>query len=194
MSSEIAQRFRSLRSSARFWSLRYHDERREYFAMRQDTIEPPALSVDRGAMLTAVVEGGYGYCATSDLSVAGLQAALNRATAWAEASRGRSVVPYDPAKFGAPRGEYLTPAGAAAPARSALYDMLAAECKRANADPRIVARYASLSLTDEERVYLTNSGADVRQRFRYTIPSMRVTANEGVVTQSRSLDYEQQGG
>src|SRR5207253_986416 len=79
---------RRLRSSAPFWSVRHHHEKRETLAMRQDTLEPPRLSVDRGAMLTAVVDGGYGYCATSDLSVAGLQKALDRATRWAEATRG----------------------------------------------------------------------------------------------------------
>ena len=91
MPSDLATRFHSLRSSAPFWSLRYHDERREVLAMRQDTIEPPSLSFDRGAMLTAVVEGGYGYCATSDLSGGGLQQALDRATRWAEATRGTAT-------------------------------------------------------------------------------------------------------
>ncbi|HKX38373.1 MAG TPA: DNA gyrase modulator, partial [Burkholderiales bacterium] len=63
-----------LRSSAPFWSLRLHEEKTEHLAVRQDTLEPPRYSIDRGAMLTAVTEGGYGYCATSDLSPAGLQA------------------------------------------------------------------------------------------------------------------------
>ena len=51
-----------LRSAAPFWSLRRHEEKREFLAVRQDTLEPPSLSTDRGAMLTAVVDGGYGYC------------------------------------------------------------------------------------------------------------------------------------
>jgi hypothetical protein len=67
----MLDRFRALRSSAPFWSLRYHEETRETLAARQDILEPPRLSFDRGAMLTAVSDGGYGYCATSDLSVAG---------------------------------------------------------------------------------------------------------------------------
>src|SRR3954462_7743357 len=94
MPSDLATRFHSLRSAAPFWSLRYHDERREVLAMRQDTIEPPSLSYERGAMLAALVEGGYGYCAPSDLSSSGLQQALDRATRWAEATRGKSVVRY----------------------------------------------------------------------------------------------------
>ncbi|TMH68657.1 MAG: TldD/PmbA family protein, partial [Betaproteobacteria bacterium] len=95
----MALDIRALRSSAPFWSVRYHEEQRETLAMRQDTLEPPRLSVDRGAMLTAVVDGGYGYCATSDLSSGGLQKALDRATRWAEATKGKSVVRFDPAKM-----------------------------------------------------------------------------------------------
>src|SRR6267142_909622 len=143
---------RALRSSAPFWSVRYHEEKRETLAMRQDTLEPPRLSVDRGAMLSAVVEGGYGYCATSDLSTAGLQKALDRATRWAQ------------------------------------------ECKHAKIDERIVERQASIELIEDERVYLTNTGGELRQRFRYTVPHMRVAANQGKDTQVRSLDHAQQGG
>lgn len=183
-----------LRSPATFWSLRYHEETRELHAMRQDTLEPPRLSLDRGAMLTAVTEGGYGYCATSDLSQAGLQKALDRATAWAQATKAKSVVRFDPARMPAPRGQYDSPAGAAALSRSAIHDLLAAECKAAKIDERIVERYAALEIIEEERVYLTNTGGELRQRFRFTLPHMRVTANQGAQTQSRSLDHAQQGG
>jgi predicted Zn-dependent protease len=57
-----------------------------------------------------------------------------------------------------------------------------------------VERHAWLELVDEERVYLTNTGGELRQRFRFTVPHMRVTANQGVETQSRSLEHAQQGG
>src|SRR5436190_20390934 len=100
----MALDIRALRSTAPFWSVRYHEEKRETLAMRQDTLEPPRLSVDRGAMLTAVVDGGYGYCATSDLSTSGLQKALDRATRRAEATKGKSVVRYEPAEVAAPKG------------------------------------------------------------------------------------------
>ncbi len=185
---------RGLRSAAPFWSLRYHEETREVLAVRQDTVEPPRLSIDRGAMLTAVTEGGYGYCATSDISPAGLQAALDKATAWAQASRGRSVVRLEPAKMPAPRGTYESPVKQENAPRGELLEMLAGECRRAKVDGRIVERHAALALVDEERVYLTNTGGELRQRFRFTLPHMRVTANEGVETQSRSLEHAQQGG
>jgi predicted Zn-dependent protease len=186
--------FRKLRSTAPFWSLRYHEEKRELLAMRQDTLEPPRLSLDRGVMLTAVMEGGYGYCATSDLSVGGLQKALDRATEWAQATKGKSVVRFEPDRMAAPKGEYESPAGKAKLATSEMHDLLAAECKAAKIDPRVVERHAAFEMVEDERVYFTNSGGELRQRFRFTVPHMRVTANEGVVTQSRSLEHAQQGG
>ena len=183
-----------LRSSAPFWSVRFHEEESRTYAMRQDTLEPPRLSLDRGAMVTAVVEGGAGYCATSDVSRAGLQAALERASEWAEATKGRAIVRFDPARLPPPRGEYETASGNLHLSLAQIQDLLASECREAKLDGRIVERTAALSLVDERRVYLSNAGAQVRQRFRFTVPHLRVTANEGVVTQSRSLEHSQQGG
>jgi predicted Zn-dependent protease len=190
----LLSRFRALRSRVPFWSLRVHDESRETLAVRQDTVQPPHLAIDRGAMLTAVIDGGYGYCATSDLSSAGLQAALDRASAWAEATCTNSVFRFDPEGMPAPRGEHDGPRGKKAPDRKALIDLLLNECRDAKTDPRIVERYAALELVEEERLYLTSTGGELRQRFRYTLPHARVTANDGPETQSRSLDRAQQGG
>ncbi len=190
----IVERFRRLRSAAPFWSLRYHEETRENFAIRQGIVEPPRFSIDRGAMLAAVTEGGYGYCATSDLSQDGLQAALDRATAWAEATRARSVARFDARRMPSPKASYRSAVVRENPDRQAIHDLLAAECKAAKVDARIVERYAALELIDEERVYLTNAGGELVQRFRFTLPHMRVTANQGLETQSRSLELEQQGG
>ncbi len=187
-------RFRALRSAAPFWSLRCHEGTSELIAVRQDTLEPPRLAVDRGAMLTALTEGGYGYCATSDLSQAGLQAALDRATQWAQATRAKSVVRFDPARMPAPRGEYQSHSTEEKLGRKALHELLAEECRRAKLDGRIVERYAALEAAEEERVYLTNTGGELRQRFRFTLPHAHVTANRGVETQTRSLSHAQQGG
>ena len=162
--------------------------------MRQDTLEPPRLSVDRGAMLTALVEGGAGYCATSDLSQAGLQKALDRATEWARATKGRAITRFDPRKMPLPRGEYETPVQTDKPGRREIQDLLAAQCAAAKIDARIVERLAALELVEEERTYFTGDGGEVRQRFRFTVPYLRVTANEGAITQSRSLEHAQQGG
>jgi predicted Zn-dependent protease len=183
-----------LRSSAPFWSVRFHEEESRTYAMRQDTLEPPRLSLDRGAMVTAVVEGGAGYCATGDLSRPGLQAALERASEWAEATKGRAIVRFDPTRLSPARGEYETAFEDIHLSAAEIRDLLASECRQAKLDGRIVERTAALTLVEEQRVYLSNAGARVRQRFRFTVPRLRVTANEGTVTQSRSLEHSRQGG
>jgi predicted Zn-dependent protease len=195
MPDSLRDRFLALRSPAAFWSLRYLEESRESLAVRQDTLEPPRLAIDRGAMLTAVTEGGHGYCATSDLSAAGLQAALDRATAWAEATRSASVHRFDPRRMLAPQGERRAPPpGTPVLSRPELAEMLAEECRRAKIDDRVVERAAGLELCEVESRYLTNTGGDVRQQFRYAIPHAHVTANQGTETQTRSFLRAQQGG
>jgi len=194
MLDTLRSRFRALASTAPFYSLRYYEESRELLAVRQDTLEPPRLSLDRGAMIAAMVDGGYGYCATSDLSEAGLQAALDRATAWARAASAASVHRYDPSRMPAPQGELLVRGPEASMSRSELTDLLADECRAAKIDERIVARYAALERRKVEQLYLTSHGGDVVQQFQYTVPDAHVTANEGVETQTRSFLYAQQGG
>jgi predicted Zn-dependent protease len=195
MIETLRKTFQSLRSAAPFWSLRFVDETREAFAVRQDTIEPPRSSLDRGAMLVAMTDGGYGYCATGDLSAAGLQAALDRASAWADSTRGSSAYRYSPADMPAPRGERAASSeGDASLSRSELYDLLADECRAARIDERIVERYAGIELRRVEQLYLTNTGGDVRQQFVFAIPHASVAANEGTETQSRSFADSRQGG
>jgi len=93
----------------------------------------------------------------------------------------------------APKGEYESPFAKKPLARGAIHDLLAAECKAAKRD-RIVERLAQMELIEEERVYLTNTGGELRQRFHFAIPKMRVAANNGADTQVRSHEHAQQGG
>jgi len=195
MLAALRDTFRQLRSTAPFWSLRGVAESQESLAVRQDIPEPPRLAVDRGAMLTAITEGGYGYCATSDLSASGLQAALDRASAWADFTRTASVHAFDPRHMPAPRGEYVPdPADEPSRSRRELIELLADECRGAKIDGRVVERVVALDRREVEHLYLTNHGGDVRQRFRYTVPHARVVANRGLETQARSFEHAQQGG
>ncbi len=67
--------------------------------------------------------------------------ALDRATAWAEATRTVSVHRFDPQCMAAPRGTYslYAPDGPDL-SRRALLDILSEECQRAKIDDRIVER------------------------------------------------------
>ena len=195
MITSLATRFKALTSAAPFFSLRYVDETAETFAVRQSVPEPPRIASDRGVMMTAMVPGGCGYAATSDLSQAGLQRALDQATHWAETTRHASVIAYDPAAIPHHVGHWNSPPSPVAlPARADCYDWLARECDAAKLDDRIVDRYARIDHIESEQLFLSNHGAEIHQQFRYLIPYAYVTANRHAETQTRSLFYAQQGG
>ena len=193
MLDTLRTRFRALRTDAPFHSLRYTAETREVLTVRQDALEPPRLTDDRGVMLVAIVDGGYGYCATGDLSQAGLQAALDRAVAWARAAGRASLHAFDPATMPAPRGEYRAAGDAGHASRSELCDLIAEECRRAAIDERIVARQAALERRHVEQLYLTSHGGDVVQELHYLIPETAVSANAGIDTQTRTFTSARQG-
>ena len=92
MTDSLHADFSHLDCKADFWSLRVVDERAENYCVRKNVPQPPSMSLDRGAMLTVYASRGYGYAPTSDLSRAGLQAALDRAAGWALTSAPRSLI------------------------------------------------------------------------------------------------------
>jgi predicted Zn-dependent protease len=197
--TNLRQDFQNLACSADFWSLRAVDERVETYAVRKNVLQPPALGLDRGAMLSAFADGGYGYAATSDLSPAGLQAALDRAVAWARASADRMLMDTRTLPKPAPRGEYASPdADGDRWSRKQWYEVLAQESAEAGGDSRVVDWEASVETRSAEHRYFTSAGGDVTQRYRFVMPSVTVTAHADGDTQTRSLNgyrgLAQQGG
>jgi predicted Zn-dependent protease len=191
--------FKQLRCSAEFWSLRLVEEHAACYAVRKNVPQPPMLISDRGAMLTAYAEGGCGYAATSDLSPAGLQAALNRAEAWARATARRSLIDFRPLPRSAPRGAYASPAvDQSGRSQQEWYELLADESRGAGCDPRIVDWEATAETRSAEHRYLTSTGGEVVQRYRFVMPGLAVTAHANGDTQTRTLNgyrgLAQQGG
>ena len=199
MTEPLAAVFRQLSCDADFWSLRLVDERAESYAVRKNVAQPPALLTDRGAMLTVYAGRGSGYAATSDLSPASLQSALDRAADWARAGAGRSLIDFAALPKPAPRGAYASPdADAPGWSQSDWYDLLGEESRQAGCDPRIVDWEAAVETRSAEHRYLTSAGGDVTQRYRFVMPGMSVTAHADGDTQTRTLNgyrgLAQQGG
>ncbi len=184
---------------ADFWSLRFVDERSESYAVRKNVPMPLAAITDRGAMATVYADGGYGYAATSDLSPAGLAAALERAAQWARATARFALLDTRTLPMPTPLGEYTSP-GVDEPnlSRAEWYDLLAEESRQAGCDPRIIDWDASVEVRTSTQRLVTSTGGDVIQRFRFVMPGMAVTAHADGVTQQRTLNgYRgicQQGG
>jgi predicted Zn-dependent protease len=186
MYETLTQRFSQLHCDGDFWSLRGVDERAEALSVRRDVAQPPQLTRDAGAMLTVYANGGVGYAATSDLSVAGLQSALDRATRWARSVASRSVVNGSELPRPSPVGEYQSPGSDAPWSRTQWYEFLTAEARAARVGDSIVDWEASIEVRTAEHVFLTSTGGRVRQQYRFLIPSLSATANAGAITQTRT--------
>jgi predicted Zn-dependent protease len=150
-------------------------------------------------MLTAYAGGGCGYAATSDLSAVGLQAALDRATAWARAAASRSLIDFRRLPRPAPRGAYASPdVDLEGRSQRDWYDLLADESRQAGCDPRIVDWEATAETRIAEHRLLTSTGGDLVQRYRFVMPGISVTAHADGDTQTRTLNgyrgLAQQGG
>ncbi len=199
MFERIEARFRQMAPIGDFCSLRLVHERSEQIAVRQNVLQPVGTSEDMGAMLTVFDGGGMGYAGTSDLTVGGLHRAAEQALDWAQQTAQRSVVDFSKVIAAPPHGEYVSPeetAWNAVPLPDKI-ELLQTECARLKTDDRIVDWGASLGYTEMDTLYLTANGGRVRQFFRYIVPMLSATANEGAETQSRTFGgrgYCRQGG
>ena len=195
----VADLFASLAAPVDFFAVRLVEEDSETVSMRKGAPQPFARKLDRGAMVTVIHDGAYGYAATSDLSRAGLQAALDNAVDWAAATRHTSVLQYPMPVDAAPRGHYASPVERAMPPRRELFALVAAVDAAAQIDARVVDSFASIETCVAVHRYLTSQGGDVTQVHRFVLPNVQVTASDGHDTQTRSLGGQyngfcQQGG
>ena len=194
----LRERLARLRTGAEFFSLRHVRQSSQHLSVRKNIAEPPSLSIDEGLMLTVRVNGVEAYAATGDLSLAGLQRALDAAEAQARslAAHGLLDLRLQPVAQG--RFDYCSPQlQQAFPSLDDCYQLLGAESAAVPQDPRLVSWQASLGVSHVEQIYLNSAGAEIRQAQRFVFPGLSVTAYDGFDSQTRSLGREnfgQQGG
>ncbi|CAN5818070.1 TldD/PmbA family protein [soil metagenome] len=189
---KVRQLFSSLLPAVDFCSLRVLDESNEELLVRQNILQPLATSRNRGAMVSVIHQGGYGYAATSDLSRSGLQDAIRRATDWAQVSAGRAVTDFSALKHSSTKGSYCGPASGNY-SRKDMIALLMQESLACQIDPRIVDWSSSFGSTRSEQLYLNSNGADIAQQFSFVVPNLSATANQGRETQTRSLGGQYNG-
>jgi len=195
----LASRFRALAPAADYCAVRVVEQVAQTVSVRQDVCEPPQTMIDRGAMVSVFDGDGIGYAATSDLSDAGLAAAIDRARQWARRSRRRSVFTAEP-QLPSAHGAYRSPTGRPMTlSKAERIELLMRESRACHRDPRIVDWAASLWTTQVRQLLATAEGGAAQQEFNYTVPSLHVTAFADGLTQTRSWGgrgngFCQQGG
>ncbi len=184
--------------SVGFFSVRVLSERSEQLRMRQGIVEPLERADDVGMMVTALVDGGIGYAASSDLSERGLADALERARAWALRTAKSAVIDTRTIAMPHPKGEHR--ASAREPwDRASLADRIGILRRASEALKRsdeIVDWSAELWFTRWHSAYLTNGGGRAIQSADILCPNLSATAHAAGETETRSTRHglAQQGG
>ncbi|HBZ92358.1 MAG TPA: peptidase C69 [Pseudomonas sp.] len=188
LSDTLERRFAALRTTADFYSLRHVQESRESYWVRRRVAQAPSFIDDAGAMLTVRIAGVEAYAATSDISQAGLQAALERAEWMARALAGHNLLDLGSLAQPAEQGDDVMP-GYDLPAAGAAYwfESLMAESALIPRDARLVDSHVGLTFTCHEQIYLNSAGARLRRAQRYVFPQVGVTASDEHDSQSRSF-------
>ena len=200
MTASFESTFKRVIPAVDFCSLRFVEETSEQLSVRQDIPEPPQTCIDRGAMITVIDKGGYGYAATSDLSESGLRAAVTRAHDWAKLTAGRGVADYSALAMPKDSGHYRTAVLAAAlMTKREKFALLKAESAACKIDARIHDWSASFWTTQTKQLYVTSDGAMIEQAFEFLVPSLSVTAFADGAAQTRTFGgryngFCQQGG
>ncbi len=200
MHETILARFREAAPPVDYCAMRLVEEQSEELTVRRDVLQPVQVSMDRGVMISVHHRGGAGYAATCDLSRAGLRRAAARASAWAEASAGRSVCDFSAVAMPHPRGEHLGPAELpwqAVPLAHKLA-LLQDASGRLHPDDRVVDWAASLWNLRSETLLATADGGRAHQLVHVLSPDAYAVAAQDGRVQRRSWGggrgASQQGG
>ena len=184
--------------SVGFFSLRFSNERSERLSMRQGIVQPVERADDVGIMVTALLDGGIGYAASSDVSEVGVRDAIERASAWARRTASITVLDTRSLSMPHPRGEHHAPVrepwdGASLADRIGILRRASEQLK---IDDAIVDWEAELWFTRWNSAYLTNGGGRAIQSADLLSPNLSATAFRDSETETRSTRHglAQQGG
>lgn len=193
----------TLREHARdadFWSVYILHENHDEMSFRRGVQEPMQASVDTGALITVMKNGGLGYASTQNLTPAGIRHAYDQAYAWAHRFAAQSLLKNIKHPFNNFRGRYVGPKGT--PLKSASLDekidLLARTDKVLRSHSLIVDSTASLWSIESTSEYYNSEGSEITQEIHRIVPTLSVTASKNDITQIRTLGgmraYCRQGG
>lgn len=167
---------------------RYHREKHNDLAVRNENPEFVQTFIDQGLMIEVLVDGHIGYSATSDLSPEGLQAAFEKAKLLSKVAAqykvSESSVELRPASRGAFESPRVHPLDALT-LEEVMTHLLRAS-KSLKVSDKIVSRSARAELREVETQYLSSNGAEWEQSFHLVATTYQAVAQDSKDSQTRS--------
>ena len=176
--------------------LRFSSETTTQRAVRNDKPDRNESSLEEGVMCEVLVDGHFGYAATADLSLAGLQRAFDRAVATTRATSGHKVHAFSATQRPPANGKYTSARQRNLDATSVaeITDCLLAASKAMNVSDKLVNRSASAMIVQTQINFFSSNGSATRQSFDLVDITLSATAAEGLESQTRSWQHTGQFG
>ena len=174
--------------SASWAGLRYSSETTTQRAVRNDQPDRNESSLEEGAMCEVLVDGHFGYAATADLSIAGLQRAFDRAVATTRATSAHKVHAFSTTQRPQAIGNYTSARQRNLDATSVaeITDCLLAASQAMNLSYKLANRSASAMIVQTHIHFFSSNGSETRQSFDLVDITLSATAAEGLESQTRS--------
>ena len=176
--------------------LRHSTETTAQRVVRNDLPERNQSCLEEGAMCEVLVDGHFGYAATADLSLAGLQRAFDRAIATTLATSAHKVHAFSPAQRPKAVGHYRSARARDLNATSLaeITDSLLAATRAMNLSPLLANRSANAMLVQTQINFYSSNGSHVTQSFDVLDLTLSATAAEGLESQTRTWSKTGQFG
>ncbi len=188
--------FAGLPADVQWAGLRFSREVTTHRLVRDESPQANATSVDAGVMCEVLVDGHFGYAASSDTSEAGLQLAFARAITTTRASSSRKAHAFQVAQRPPSQGAYRSPRAQGLDASNAqdIPQCLLAASAAMKGDARLVSRMAHAMLIQTHVAYYSSTGAAIDQRFDMVELKLSAIAAQGSESQTRTWSQTGQVG
>ncbi len=182
--------------SAQWAGLRYSAETTTQREVRNDRPEKNTSCLEMGAMCEVLVDGHFGYAATADLSLSGLQQAFDRAIATTQATSAHKTFGFSVQQRPVAVGRFQSARGRDLDATSVaeITDCLLAATSAMGISPLLVNRSASVMLVQTQINYFSSNGTQTHQNFDMLDLTLSATAAEGLESQTRTWSQTGQLG
>ncbi|MBT5078935.1 MAG: TldD/PmbA family protein, partial [Candidatus Marinimicrobia bacterium] len=174
--------------SADWIGLREVREKGTYRVIRDGNPQANGAGTSHGIMVEVLANGQFGYYATNDMSISGIQNAAAKAKAQAIHASEYSLYSFSEDARPKATGEYESSFSKAAGSVSAgeINEILLAGCDALKVSDKIVSASAYGLITETEFNFVSTNGSDINQKFLMVTSDFSATAQDGNIFQRRT--------
>jgi len=175
-------------SNADWYGLREINESTVTLVARDSNPEGNYFSSTHGVMVEVLLDGQFGYSATTELSLAGIQTAMDKATELAKNAGKYPLVKFDKTVRPMNVGKYQTQT------KNSIEDisipdinhLLISSDKYLKQSERIICTTGFAMMVDSKHKYICSNGSDIEQDFQLISLDFSATAQKENIIQKRT--------